>query len=152
MAIRNQLKATFLLAYPVMLSQLGQVSVGIADSMMVGRLGALPLAASSLANSIFFVTMMFGIGISMGVTPLVSKAAGKQKISRITRLFGHSFWINVLSSILLFLLVLGFTPWMSVLNQPEEVTELALPYLLIITASLIPLMIFNTYLLKTTFP
>ena len=63
MAIRNQLKATFLLAYPVMLSQLGQVSVGIADSMMVGRLGALPLAASSLANIIFFVTMMFGIGI-----------------------------------------------------------------------------------------
>ncbi|MFM7628572.1 MAG: MATE family efflux transporter [Algoriphagus sp.] len=145
MAIRNQLKATFFLAYPVMLSQLGQVSVGIADSMMVGRLGALPLAASSLANSIFFVTLMFGIGISMGVTPLVSKAAGKQKISRITRLFGHSFWINVLSSILLFLFVLGFTPWMSVLNQPEEVTELALPYLLIISASLIPLMIFQTF-------
>lgn len=145
MAIRNQLKATFILAYPVMLSQLGQVSVGIADSMMVGRLGALPLAASSLANSIFFVTMMFGIGISMGVTPLVSKAAGKQKISRITRLFGHSFWINLLSSILLFLLVFGFTPWMSVLNQPEAVTELALPYLLIISASLIPLMIFQTF-------
>jgi len=53
MAVREQVKTTFLLAYPVMLSQLGQVAVGVADSMMVGRLGALELAASSLANSIF---------------------------------------------------------------------------------------------------
>jgi hypothetical protein len=54
MAVREQVKTTILLAYPVMLSQLGQVAVGVADSMMVGRLGALELAASSLANSIFF--------------------------------------------------------------------------------------------------
>jgi len=65
MAVTKEIKTTFLLAYPVVLSQLGQVAVGIADTMMVGRLGALPLAAASLANSIFFVTMMFGIGISM---------------------------------------------------------------------------------------
>ena len=76
MAVREQVKTTFLLAYPVMLSQLGQVAVGVADSMMVGRLGALELAASSLANSIFFVALMFGIGISMfWSAPLLWKVA-----------------------------------------------------------------------------
>ena len=145
MAVREQVKTTFLLAYPVMLSQLGQVAVGVADSMMVGRLGALELAASSLANSIFFVILMFGIGISMGLTPLVSKSFGKGKIHQISRLFSNSLLINFLTSLVLFGIVLLFSQNLSILNQPKEVEVLALPFLLIITASLLPLMVFQTF-------
>ena len=133
------------MAYPVMLSQLGQVAVGVADSMMVGRLGALELAASSLANSIFFVALMFGIGISMGLTPLVSNAFGKGKTNQISRLFSNSLLINFLAGVALFGLVLLFSQSLSLLNQPEEVEALALPFLLIITASLVPLMLFQTF-------
>ena len=145
MAVSKEIKTTFLLAYPVMLSQLGQVAVGVADSMMVGRLGALELAASSLANSIFFVALMFGIGISMGLTPLVSNAFGKGKTNQISRLFSNSLLINFLAGVALFGLVLLFSQSLSLLNQPEEVEALALPFLLIITASLIPLMVFQTF-------
>ena len=145
MAVREQVKNTFLLAYPVMLSQLGQVAVGVADSMMVGRLGALELAASSLANSIFFVILMFGIGISMGLTPLVSKAYGKGKTYQISRLFSNSLLINFLASLSLFGVVVLFSQNLSILNQREEVEVLALPFLLIITASLVPSMVFQTF-------
>ena len=145
MAVREQVKTTFLLAYPVMLSQLGQVAVGMADSMMVGRLGALQLAASSLANSIFFVILMFGIGISMGLTPLVSKSFGKGKTHQISRLFSNSLLINFSTSLVLFGFVLLFSQNLSILNQPKEVEVLALPFLLIITASLLPLMVFQTF-------
>jgi MATE family multidrug resistance protein len=145
MALREQVKTTFLLAYPVMLSQLGQVAVGVADSMMVGRLGALELAASSLANSIFFVLLMFGIGISMGLTPLVSKAFGKGKTNQISRLFSNSLLINFFTSLVMLGLVLLFSRSLNFLNQPEEVEVLALPFLLIITVSLVPLMLFQTF-------
>ena len=145
MAVREQVKTTFLLAYPVMLSQLGQVAVGVADSMMVGRLGALELAASSLANSIFFVLLMFGIGISMGLTPLVSKAYGKGKTNQISRLFSNSLLINFLTSLVMLGLILLFARNLNLLNQPEEVEALALPFLLIITASLVPLMVFQAF-------
>ncbi len=145
MTLRDHLNITFQLAYPVMLSQLGQVSVGVADSVMVGRLGAIPLAAASLGNSIFFVIMMFGIGISMGITPLVSIAEGKGKIKRISRLFTHGLWINLATSILLTIIVLGLSQGLHFLNQPEEVVVLAVPYLLIITASLVPMMVFQTF-------
>ena len=145
MAVSKEIKTTFLLAYPVMLSQLGQVGVGVADSMMVGRLGALELAASSLANSIFFVALMFGIGISMGLTPLVSNAFGKGKTNQISRLFSNSLLINFLAGVALFGLVLLFSQSLSLLNQPEEVEALALPFLLIITASLVPLMVFQAF-------
>ncbi len=145
MTVKNHINTTFHLAYPVMLSQLGQVAVGVADSMMVGRLGALPLAAASLGNSIFFVIMMFGIGVSMGITPLVSRADGKGKSKRISRLFSHGLWINIITSVLLTVIVLGLSQGLHFLNQPEEVVVLAVPYLLIITASLLPLMVFQTF-------
>ena len=145
MTIKDHFKTTFILAYPVMLSQLGQVAVGVADSMMVGQLGPVPLAASALANSIFFVIMMFGIGVSMGITPLVSIADGKSKLKRISRLFSHGLWINVTAGILLIGVILGLSQGLSYLEQPEEVVVLAIPYLFIITASLLPMMVFQTF-------
>lgn len=145
MTIKEHFGATISIALPVMISQLGQVSVGVADSMMVGRLGALPLASASLANSIFFVIMMFGLGISMGITPLVSIAEGKGKAKRISILFGHSLWINIATAIALTGVVLGLSSGIHFLGQPEEVVELAIPYLLVITASLFPFMIFQTF-------
>lgn len=145
MVIKEHFKATIAIALPVMISQLGQVSVGVADSMMVGRLGALPLASASLANSIFFVIMMFGLGVSMGITPLVSMAEGKGKSKRISNLFGHSLWINLVTAIALTGVVLGLSSGIEYLGQPEEVVKLSIPYLLLITASLFPFMIFQTF-------
>jgi multidrug resistance protein, MATE family len=142
---KQNFSTTFFLAYPVMLSQLGQVLVGVADSMMVGRLGAIPLAAASLANSIFFVVLMFGIGISMAMTPLVAMADGNHKGKRISRLFNHGFIINMAGGIMMFFLILMASPFLKHLNQPEEVVILAIPYLAIITFSLLPFMFFQTF-------
>jgi len=145
MTIKDHFKITSKLAYPVVLSQLGQVMVGVADSMMVGQLGAVPLAAASLANSIFFVLLMFGIGVSMGITPLVSIAEGKGKSIRIGRLFQHGLWINLSTALVLTIIILGLSQGLSHLNQPEIVVKEAIPYLFIITASLFPFMIFQTF-------
>ncbi len=145
MTTKEHFRTTFNLALPVVLSQLGQVSVGVADSMMVGRLGALPLAAASLGNSIFFVILMFGMGVSMGITPLVAVAEGKGKSQRIGKLFQHGLWINIATALLLMVAVAGLSQGLSSLDQPEEVVELTIPYLFIITASLFPFMIFQTF-------
>lgn len=142
---KDHFSKTFTLAYPVMLSQLGQVLVGVADSMMVGKLGAEPLAAASLANSIFFVLLMFGIGVSMAITPLVAMADGKNKSSRIGRLFRHGFAINMVTGLVLFLVIILFSPMLKYMNQPDQVVELAIPYLAIITFSILPFMFFQTF-------
>ncbi|WP_297335528.1 MATE family efflux transporter [Algoriphagus sp.] len=145
MTLKEHFSITLQLAYPVVLSQLGQVSVGVADSMMVGQLGAVPLAAASLANSIFFVLLMFGMGVSMGITPLVSIAEGKTKNLRIGRLFQHGLWINVGTALVLTIVIVGLSQSLHYLNQPEEVVDIAIPYLFVITASLFPFMIFQTF-------
>jgi MATE family multidrug resistance protein len=128
-----------------MLSQLGQVMVGVADSLMVGQLGAEPLAAASLANVVFYLIMVFGLGVSLAVTPLVAAADGESDHSKITEIFSNGLVINAILGIILALGVVLCTPVLFYLNQPPEVVTLAIPYLRIITVALIPYMIFQSF-------
>ena len=67
------------LALPVVAGQVGHIAASVADSVMVGRLGTIPLAAVSLANSILSVPLVFGIGMAYGLTPLVAQAYGQRR-------------------------------------------------------------------------
>ena len=127
-----------------MLSQLGHVLVGIADSVMVGHLGAEPLAAAALANVIFYLMMTFGIGVSFAITPLVAAADGEKNIEKSAEVLKHGTVINFLISLVLAFLVFAGGKGLYYLNQPEEVLKLAIPYLEIITISIIPLMLFQS--------
>lgn len=132
-----------MLAYPVMLSQLGHVMVGVADSMMVGQLGKAPLGAVSFGNSIFVVFMVFGIGMSAAITPLTARADGQGRPGKIVQLLKNGIWVCIISGILLFALLYFCTFFLSVFNQPAEVEQLAIPYTRIVAASLIPFMLFQ---------
>ena len=135
----------FFLAYPVMLSQLGQVLVNVADSLMVGQLGAEPLAAASLALVIFYVIMVFGLGVSYAVTPLVAAADGARDSPKILGIFSNGLMVNTIMGIILALGVVLLTPVLYYLDQPQEVVTLAIPYLKIITIALVPYMIFQSF-------
>jgi MATE family multidrug resistance protein len=143
--LNKHYKRNFLLAYPVMLSQLGQVLVGVADSLMVGKLGPEPLAAASLALVIFYVIMVFGLGVSYGLTPLIAAADGERNRKKIIAIFSNGLMVNMVLGILLAGLIFLCTPVLYHLNQPPEVVELSIPYLQIITASMIPFMLFQTF-------
>jgi len=144
--LTKHFRTTFLIAYPIVLSQLGHIAVGVADSIMVGELGTDPLAAVSLANSIFSLVLMFGIGMSMAITPLVAavdgEGGGQQKSGAI---FRHGLVINLLTAILLGLLMIGGSQVLPLLDQPQQVVGITLPYLTIITISLVPFMFFQTF-------
>ena len=141
----THIKKTLLIAYPVMLGQLGHILVGVADSIMVGSLGAEPLAAVSLANSLFFLVLMFGIGISLAITPLVAAADGGDTTHDAYQFFRHGLVINLVVGVGLCLLLVGATPVLHMLDQPPAVVALTIPYLVIITVSLLPFMVFQTF-------
>ena len=65
---------TLKLAFPVMLTQVGQVSVNLFDNIIVGKLlGAKALAAVSLGNAVFFSIFIFGLGFSLAIPPWFQK-------------------------------------------------------------------------------
>ncbi len=136
---------SFLLAYPVMLSQFGQVSVGVADSVMVGRIGKDSLAGASLGNSIFTLFLTFGIGISFGITPLVAQADGEGNSGRIREILKHGVLINLAIGIILLILLIPISGILGFLDQPENVVVLTRPYLLAISLSILPFMLFQAF-------
>lgn len=143
--LRSHLKPNFLLAYPVMLSMLGQVMTGVADSVMVGWTGAVPLAASSFTNIFLTIPQFFGIGVSYAITPLVAKADGEQNSNQIIEVLKNGRLINLVTGLILTGLIFTILPAMHFMGQPEEVVALAVPYLSIVALSIIPTMIFQTY-------
>lgn len=145
MSFRQHIKPNFLLAYPVMLSMLGQVMTGVADSVMVGWTGPVPLAASSLANIFFSIPLFFGVGVSYAITPLVAQAEGAADPSKIVSVLKNGSLINLITGLFLALLIFSIEPFIQYMGQPEEVVALAIPYLSIVAVSIIPTMIFQTY-------
>ena len=141
----REFKTNLSIAYPVMLGQLGHVLVALADNLMVGRLGAAPLAAVSLGNSLIFIAMSLGIGFSFAITPLIAEADGAHNIEKGRSYFHHGVILCSVNGIFLFLLLLLARPLLYYLDQPEEVVNLAIPYLNIVAFSLVPLMIFQAY-------
>ena len=133
----------FKIAYPVMLGQLGHVLVGLADNLMVGRLGAAPLAAVSLANGIIFIALSLGIGFTFAITPLVAEADGEDDKEKGRMVFHHGMLMSIIIGVLLFVGLLLIEPILYIMQQPEEVVVLAKPYYQIVAFSMIPLLIFQ---------
>ena len=126
-----------------MLGMLGHTFVAFADNVMVGQLGTAELAAVSLGNSFIFIAMSLGIGFTTAITPLVAEADSSNNISSGKKAFKHGLLLSSILSVILFLVILLSKPLLSIMDQPEEVVELAIPYLDIVALSLIPLIVFQ---------
>ena len=128
-----------------MIGHLGHVLVGLADNIMVGRLGAAPLAAVSLGNSFVFIAFSLGIGFSLAITPSIAESDGEGDVDKGRKLFQHSLILCTVLGLSMFILLIVASPLMRHMDQPPEVVELAMPYLGIVAFSMIPLMIFQAY-------
>lgn len=144
---RPHYKTNLQLAIPVVISQLGHTLVLTADSIIVGHFaGTAQLAAVSLVNSIFMVIMVVGIGISYGITPLIAQENGRGHYNACGKLLINSLIINTLSGIILFMLIyFGSLAVIDRLDQNPQVVIYAKSYLGLLSLSIIPLMIFNTF-------
>lgn len=133
------------LSVPVIMGLLGHTLVQLADNIMVGQLGSAELAAVSLGNSFVFIAMSLGIGFSTAITPLVAEADGAGNAADGKSALKHGLVLCTLLSVSLFGIILLSKPLMSLMQQPPEVVELALPYMDLVAFSLIPLVIFQAF-------
>ena len=133
------------LAGPVIMGMLGHTLVAFVDNIMVGQLGTAELAAVSLGNSFMFVAMSLGIGFSTAITPLVAEAEGEGNFSKGKIAFKHGLVLCAVLAVVLFTSVFLAKPLMHLMKQPQEVVELAMPYLTYVAISLIPLIIFQAF-------
>lgn len=145
MTVSQHYRLNFKIATPVMIGQLGHVMVGVADSVMVGQLGTVELASVGLANSIYIIFMVLGLGIAFGITPLVAKADGMKSKHLQGTLLGHAFWVNLIVSVILVSILIALAQTLSIFGQDPSVIPYAKPYLTVLSTSLIPLLVFTTF-------
>jgi multidrug resistance protein, MATE family len=143
--LKKHIVSTFQLAYPVIIGQLGIIMMGVVDSLMVGHLGAAPLAAASLGNSLAFIILIIGIGVSLAVTPLVAIAVGANEFEDCGVYFRQSLLVNSILAIMIVLIVYFAADLIQYFDQPLEVQIMAASYMKIIGFSAVPLMFFQTY-------
>lgn len=129
-AWRAELAALLTLGLPMAATQIVQYSVLTVDALMIGRLGAEALAASSLGLVVFFVAWLFGLGPAMAVSPLVSQALGadENNTADVRLSVRMGLWAIALMTpgvLLVFLLTEHIA---AALGQPARLAELAGPY------------------------
>src|SRR2546425_12004849 len=79
MPLRQELRPMLHLAIPIVLSDLGWMSMGIVDTMMVGRITpdtAIAIGAVSIGSIFFYTVAMLGGGLMLGIDTLISHAYG----------------------------------------------------------------------------
>ncbi|MBD2769998.1 MATE family efflux transporter [Hymenobacter sp. BT664] len=128
-----------------MLSQLGHVLVNFVDSVIVGHIGKVPLAAVGVGVSTTSVLLVLGVGLSMGSVPLVAAADGRRNLPELGRLLVASVWTNALVGLGLAGLGQLVPLLLPLLGQPPEVVVLAGPWVRVISLSLFPLMVFQGF-------
>ncbi len=150
-------KENLKLALPVILSQVGQITVQLADTAMVGRYGGddpVPLAAVSYATSLFFIVFVTVMGLTFGLTPLVGEHFAKGNKSYVKELLRSGFVLFTIIGGLTTILLIAIRPMFRIMGgmmissgsdaSINEVIDMALPYYDIIIWTIFPIMIWGT--------
>ncbi|WP_238785701.1 MATE family efflux transporter [Blattabacterium cuenoti] len=112
---------------------------------MIGFLGKNALASVSLANSVFFIIVIFGLGISTAISSLTASIDAKQEYKKGAIIFCHGLIINLFLSIFMYGITYAFSYIFPYLGQPKEILNETISFLKIIAISFIPWMIFEVF-------
>ena len=134
----QELRATFALAWPLVIAQLAQNALHTTDVILLGWLGPTYLAAGTLATTFLIPFLVAGVGIVGAVAPLVAQARGSRDIKAVRRIVRQGCWAAIVIAILLVPLVLQIKPIYLALGQNPVTVELADQFMQIAAWSLFP--------------
>ncbi|ARA93530.1 hypothetical protein AWN76_010420 [Rhodothermaceae bacterium RA] len=136
--LRQEVADSLRLAGPVVMAQLGQISMGFVDTVMVGRLGTEALAAVALGNTLFFFLYIVCIGVMAAVGPMVAQAFGAEDHEPIERTVRQGLWLGLVISVPAFLLIWNVGPLLRLAGQDPATVALAQAYLRAIVWGFLP--------------
>jgi MATE family multidrug resistance protein len=104
---RDEIRAMLQLSWPMVLTNIAQVAMTATDVMIIGRLGAEPLAASALGANLYFAPMIFGLGLMLATSPMLAIELGRRRTSvrDLRRTVRQGFWIGIMIAIPIWLLL-----------------------------------------------
>lgn len=132
------------LGIPIIIGQLGTIILGFADTLMIGHHSTEELAAAGLVNNIFGLVLLFYLGFSYGLVPVVGRLFGMERREEIGQKLKNSFVANMLVGVMLMALMIILYFNLGHIGQPEELLSLIRPYFLVNLISIPFVGVFNT--------
>jgi len=143
--VRRELGPMIALAAPVVMAELGWVSMGLVDTLMVGRLGPDAIGAVGLGSMLFVAIAVFAMGLLLGLDPLVAQAYGAAQLDECHRWLVDGVWLSALIALPLVAVTLGIDWLLPTWGLPPSVLSLTRPYLEILVWSLPPLLLYVSF-------
>ena len=142
---KRHYKELIYLGVPIMVGQLGTIILGFADTMMIGHHSAAELSTAGFVNTLFNLAIIFGLGFSYGLTPIVGALYGRGEEEEAGGKLKNSLLANLLIAVFLCIVMGILYLNLDKLGQPEELLPFIKPYYLILWASLPLIMLFNAF-------
>src|SRR5215470_11944331 len=143
--VRRELRSLLALAIPVILSELGWMSMSIVDTIMVGRLSAEAIGAVGMGNAIYYVPSLFGIGILLGLDTLVSQAYGRGDFDECHRWLSQGVYIAIASTPILMLFLWAAPLTFPYLGVNPAVSQQTSDYLRVLNWGTLPLLLYAAF-------
>ena len=135
----------FSLAAPVVVAELGWITMGMVDTLMVGRISPEAIGAVGVGSSLFFAIGVFAMGLLLGLDTLVAQAFGARRLDEchVWLVHGVALALALTPPVMaaLWLLTAALGRW----GLHPDVYVLTTPYLSIVTWSVLPLLLYAAF-------
>lgn len=135
-------KRNLSLAFPVMITQAGQMIVQFADNIMVGHLGTSQFAGVGFANMVFTVGFVFCTCFTQGMIPHIGQSYGMGKHKEVAGFFTNGLLLDVIVCGCVMAIMFGIMPLMDFMGQDPKILGYAKEYYSIMVWSMAPCILF----------
>jgi len=135
-------KRNLSLAFPVMITQAGQMVVQFADNIMVGQLGTSQFAGVGFANMVFMIGFVFCTCFTQGVIPFIGQNFGRGNHKEVSSYFTNALLLDAIMCIIVMSIMFGIIPLMDYMGQDPQILGYAKEYYRIMVYSIAPFVLF----------
>jgi MATE family multidrug resistance protein len=145
--LRSEIRPMIRLAAPLVLAEIGWVTMGIIDTMMAARLpnGTAAIGATSIGNVLFYVVGIFGSGLLLGLDSLISRSFGAGRVDDCHHSLLNGVYLVLGVTPFLIGLMWSLVPVLHRIGVEPSVLNLAVPYLRALLWSAPPLMLYFAF-------
>ena len=140
-----ELRALLALAIPVVLSELGWMTMSVVDVVMVGKLGPAAIGAVGLGNAIYYAPSLFGIGLLLGLDTLVSRSWGARDFDDCHRSLAQAMYVALAFTPVLMLFIVLARPLFTGRGVDPMVGALTRSYAGILNWGTLPLLVYGGF-------
>jgi MATE family multidrug resistance protein len=140
--LRADFMLTLRLALPLIIAEVGWMSMGIVDTIMVGRLpdSAVAIGATGLGQSLYHSIAIFGGGLLLGLDTFVSQAYGRKDLNDARLSLVNGLFLAGALTPILMLIVLCWPPLMQHFGISAELVDPMRPFLRALNWGTLPLL------------